>query len=297
MQPDFDNINEFDDFNREISAKERLGNIISNSRITQGVDLATVAANLRVGKNDLEALEKGQELYSRNASFARLLCRKYITYLKIDFTDELEALIDEVYPQTFDPTLTQKLDVPVNFDGQIKKQRRNQNIRRNLFYIVALLVLMFIAVISIRVLLTNIKETTVEVANETTLIDDTILAPQSVVEPEIIEPEFSFVSYENQIATYDISNLETAGTYKLVVKADSGDCYVDVTDPDGNFIGDTGVLVQGKEFEYDIEDLDQVRINLGNTSVAKIFIDDIELDLSDVTGIGKNYIVLKDANE
>lgn len=300
MDKKYDTIETFADFDKtEIPANEKLGNILKNKRLTSVIELDKVASDLKVTKTDILALENGETIHAKNMSYSRLFVKKYLKYLGIELSDDLENLIDTVYPQSFDPTLTQKLDVdPISFGRELKKDRRKKNLKKNIISIIVIIILFAISFISVKYLMVNLKDTTIEVVNETTLLDETILEPAEIIEPEIVLADAEFVSYKNQKANYTLNNI-VDNKYELVIKADSADCYVDVTDESGKYIGDSGVIAKGSEYKYDIDTKDDININLGNTTAAIITINGVELDLSKVTEPGKNNIILSigDTNE
>lgn len=295
MKDDFINIDSFEDFNnQDIDDNVKLGNVLKNKRVMLGLDTKKIAEALRVSEKDLISLESGIKIYDKNRSFGRLLCRKYLKYLEIDFTSDIDALVDSVYPTNFDPSLTQKIDNNITFDTQIKKDRRKNKIKKNIMYVIVFIVLISFAMISIKFLVSNIKDSTTEVINETTTLTDTVLDPAEVIEPEVvIKDTVTFKEYKDGTATFELSDFETPGTYNLVIEATDDDCYVDVVDAEGNYIGDTGVITAGDKFSYEITDQSKITVNLGNTKAAKITINETEVDLSEVTEPGKNLIVFE----
>ena len=97
---------------------------------------------------------------------------------------------------------------------------------------------------------------------------------------------------KDNIYNYELSDI-TDKTYKLKIEL-TGDCYIGVSNvATGQFIGDQNVYKEGQTYELEVKDIDAISINLGATNKAKVYVNDVQVDIEQHNLAGQNFIVLK----
>ncbi len=104
---------------------------------------------------------------------------------------------------------------------------------------------------------------------------------------------------KNGLNIITINSLKHSGNYKLKITAVNGTSYIDVRNDNTNqLIGEAGILSKGESYEYNIENIKKIKINLGVIKNIQISIDDKNLDeFKDMTEKTQGFIYIIDESE
>lgn len=248
-----------------VDSLEQLGQLLKEKREKTKKSVSEMAKLLKVNVSLLEDLENGQKVDTDNA-YARLLLKRYMSKINLDYS-EYEKDIKELYPSVVEETITfnqDEIDMHLNF-----KNKRNT---KKIFG--RILVVIFIVLV---VLLTayNIKENIVEqdvqeILNPTTLISNTTLEPENIIEKE--KPKYE-VAFDNAIASVKLDDLKDV---KVKIDA-SGACYFDYKEKNTGIIKSSKTLQKDDKMEFTLDDASKYDITIGAISKVKILINEEDI--------------------
>ncbi len=253
---------------------EQLGGILKNKRIELKKDIKEMALNLKINVQILKDLEEGKPLNTDNA-YARLVLKRYMRDLGLDYL-EYEKDIKELYPSVVEETIAlndQNINLNINF-------KKKNNFKKIFTMFVA--TLFFILVIALTFY--NIKQNVVnkdveEVLNPTTLMDQTELEPDTVIEKPKPKTE---VSFKDGVATIKVEDLKDV---KITLKA-NGPCYYDYKDKATFEIKKSKTLKKDDVEEITLDDASKYSFTIGAINELAILVgdDDITDYFKDQTG-------------
>ncbi len=253
---------------------EQLGEILKNKRTELKKDISKMALDLKINVQILKDLEEGTRLDADNA-YARLVLKRYMRDLELDYL-EYEKDIKELYPSVVEETIAlndQNINLNINF-------KKKNNFKKIFTMFVA--TLFFILVIALTFY--NIKQNVVnkdveEVLNPTTIIDQTELEPDTVIEKEKPKTEVSFDGSVATVKVEDLNNLNVS------LKA-SGPCYYDYKDKSTFEMKKSKTLKKDDVEKITLDDASKYSFTIGAINELTVLVgdDDITDYFKDKTG-------------
>ncbi len=276
-----DNNNDNNNEKNNINEYEILGKELREKRVEQNKDLKDVADSLKVSEKKLNDIENG--IRFNNNSYIRLIIKKYASYLGLD-NQEYENKLKDIFPSEVEETI-----ILNDVKDERLKIKKNNNIFKNSKKVISILILLIFIAVLIYLTYYNFNNSVVngtEPENETTLLNDTVLEPQNVVEKK--EPEIIVNVDDNNIEL----KLESLKDIKVDIEA-TGVVYIDYS-IDG-LLTEQRTLNDGESFEIDLDDAKGLLINIGNFSNVKLKVNDVAIDkeLSEKLEDVKNQVYIK----
>lgn len=254
-----------------LDPKEILGQDLKKEREKRNISISQLSKDAKIPVDKLEIIESGNN-NNYNNTMLRVYIIKYLKFLDI-YNDKYKKLLEEGYSSDIEElTHTINLDESVsevNFSDDIKRNKdREKNKRLFKLIVMGLIVLAAIGGLTY-LILGNLKSNVVEVSeNETTLLTNTVLNPQEVIDTK---PKIEFEETKNGYVVSGDSEYE-------VVISFTGEAYLEV--PSQKDIV-AQVYNEGDEVKFNIEADEYVTIYTGKFENIKITINGEELPLND----------------
>lgn len=254
-----------------LDPKEILGQDLKKEREKRNISISQLSKDAKIPVDKLEIIESGNN-NNYNNTMLRVYIIKYLKFLDI-YNDKYKKLLEEGYSSDIEElTHTINLDEhvsEVNFTDDIKRNKdREQHKRLFKLIVMGLIVLAAIGGLTY-LILGNLKSNVVEVSeNETTLLTNTVLNPQEVIDTK---PKIEFEETKNGYVVSGDSEYEVVITF-------AGQAYLEV--PSQKDIV-AQVYNEGDEVKFNIEADEYVTIYTGKFENIKITINGEELPLND----------------
>jgi len=274
------------------NAKEQLGLLLKEGREKNSLTIEDVADSLKANRQTVISIENGELIDDISAFYVRQIVRRYVNLVNIGSVG-VDELVDTAYMNKQEE-LARTISINptgMTFEEDIKTKKRKDSVKKNSKAIASFLLLGIIIISLLFFLSKNISSSIKESENDSKLVEDTVLKPEEVIKP-VVTTTIDFKNSKGFQHFFEINGLETK-EYDLRIELD-GPCYVGVWDTKtAKKIGTPKVFNNGQKFEAKIKNINDVTINLGAANKAKIFVNDIQVDIESKNLAGKNHIMLK----
>lgn len=274
---------------------EDLGKLLKMAREERGISLNDLQDSTKIQKRYIEAIENGRYDLLPGPFYTRAFIRNISDTLQLN-TEQLLKQYEGSLPSA-------------NKEISEVVPRRKSKISRptmigkwvTTFLLVLFVVLIFSIVYYFAVQSFPPKDETNEQQKQIVVVDNldknespnqnkvVTPPPEEEKEPEVPQPELTFVEKVDKTYYYTIANVETI---ELKLRAEGGRCWYQVEKGRGKGILKDQTLEEGAEAILNFEDLANIHLWLGFSRAMKIEVNGIALDTSEMADSSRIDITL-----
>lgn len=256
-----------------LDLKEEFGKKIKAAREAQYLSVTDVSNKTSISEHRINEIESG--ITETNNAMQRVIIIKYLKFLGI-YNDETKEALDHAYENNVD-ALTHTINIPqtvgdVSFNEEIKKSKQVKTVKKNVkatvIVVILILVIAALGFLIYKSFKSNVEEVT---TNETTLIQNTTLTPEQVVDTK------AKITVEDTKTGYSISGGED---YDVLISF-SGPSFVEIPNQDVK----SRSYDAGDEITFSVKAGKKVVIKTGKYENLKISVNGEELTPKNLVGV------------
>ena len=264
-----------------------IGARLKEARISKGLTLEDLQDSTKIQQRYLSAIENEEFQVIPGAFYVRVFIKQYAEAVDLD-ADEVLSLYQEVY----EPGVQEKQEkvVPATMQRSMGSKQSNQLREAMPKIIVALFIILILVIVY-----TLLRDKATSPATDDELSEpgsSVVTDPQQdPVDVEKPKQPFEHASTDGETSTFKLSDTDKI---KVVVKT-TGASWISVTDQDGKeWMPDPGgarVVQEGETIEIEANDVESLRIRVGNYENAELTVNGQRVDYP--TNLIPQNIVLK----
>lgn len=264
---------------KNIATEQEIGMVLQHQRKLQDISIEEVSSKLKISKKMITRIEKG-DIKDLSSFYRKNYIKRYSEILKVDISQ---------YDDYLSQSDTIEIKTKKSYSQKPKEDKETESTNKPKNKIISKVVVTFIVIIAVILVLAtmfmNKGEEIIDMPYHIQFMPS-LENLVTVEEEEEKQLQITDVTDENNYEvdkTFEISNVETA---KIGINF-IGDCYVQ--SDFGEYL--SSMYYNGDSIEYEINTGDDLIIQFGNINATQIYVEETQLDLSDLTGVA--YIEIK----